>query len=94
MAFGLRRVELKLHDGTCCINSASSTVGWLAITELKLDPCAASSCLVGDGRVTGSMLDCESVSKVEDDRRLSPERGEEDSHQLDSSSMREAGEGG
>ena len=40
------------------------------------------------------MLDCESVSKVEDERRLSLERGEEDSHQLDSSSMLEAGEGG
>jgi len=40
------------------------------------------------------MVDCESVSKVEDDPRLSPERGEEDSHQLDSSSMIEAGEGG
>ena len=82
LPFGLRRVELK---------SASSTRGWLAITELKLDPCAASSCLVGDGREIGSMLDCDSV---EDERRLSPERGEEDSHQLDSSSMREAGEGG
>ena len=43
---------------------------------------------------TGSMVDCESVSKVEDDRRLSPERGEEDSHRLDSSSRMEAGEGG
>ena len=75
-------------------NSASSTVGWLAITELKVDSCAASSCLVGDGRVAGSMLDCESVSKLEDDCRLPPERGEEDSHQLDSSSMLEAGEGG
>jgi len=44
--------------------------------------------LVGDGREIGSMLDCDSV---EDERRLSPERGEEDSHQMDSSSMREAG---
>ena len=74
LPFGLRRVELK---------SASSTGSWLAITELKLDPCAASSCLVGDGRGTGSTADCESV---EDDRRLS--------HQLDSSSRMEAGEGG
>ena len=40
------------------------------------------------------MSDCESVSKVEDERRLSPERCEEDSHQLDSSSIIEAGEGG
>ena len=40
------------------------------------------------------MLDCESVSKVEDERRLSPERGEADSHQLDSSSVIDAGEGG
>ena len=37
------------------------------------------------------MADCESV---EDDRRQSPERGEEDSHQLDSSSLIEAGDGG
>ena len=37
------------------------------------------------------MADCESV---EEDRRLSPERGEEDSHQLDSSSRIEAGDGG
>ena len=94
LPFGLRRVVLKLHDGTCRINSASSHGGLLAITELKVDSCAACSCLVGDGRVTSSMLDCESVSKVEDERRLSPERGEADSHQLDSSSLIDAGEGG
>ena len=37
------------------------------------------------------MVDCESV---EDERGLSSEPGEEDSHQLDSSSRIEAGEGG
>ncbi len=40
------------------------------------------------------MLDCEKVSKVEDDCRLPPERGEEDSQQLNSSSLIETGEGG
>jgi len=91
LRFGLGCGDLFLHDGTCCINSSSSRGGWFAITELKLDPCAASSCLVGDGRGTGSTVDCESL---EDDRRLSPEREEVDSHQLDSSSRIEAGEGG
>ncbi len=38
-------------------------------------------------------MDGVSLSKVEDDSPLSPERGEEDSHQLNSSSMG-AGEGG
>ena len=52
---------------------------------------AFSSCLVGDGGGTGSTDDCESV---EDDRRLSPERGEVDSHHLESSSLIEAGDGG
>ena len=40
------------------------------------------------------MAACESVSKGEDGRRLSPERGEEESHQLDSSSSMEPGEDG
>ena len=70
------------------IKSASSPGGCVGITELKLDPCAASSCLVGDGREIGSMADCDSVK---DERPLSPERGKEDSQQLDSSSMTEAG---
>ena len=91
LPFGIESGEPILHDGTCCIKSASSTGGWLAITALKLDPCAPSSCLVGDGRETGSMVDCGSE---EDDHRLSSERGEEDSQQLDSSSLIEAGEGG
>ena len=76
------------------LNSASSTGVWVAITELKLELCAASSCLVGDGRETGSTVDGDSVSKVEDDRRLSPEGGEKDSHQLESSSSMGSGEGG
>ena len=59
------------------INSAH---GWV----LKLDPCTASSCLVRDAGGTGSRVDCVSVAKVEEESRLSPERGEEDSHQLNS----------
>ena len=53
LRFGIGRGELIL------LKSASSTGGWVAITELKLDPCAASSCLLGDGRETGSMLGCD-----------------------------------
>jgi len=91
LRFGLGCGDLFLQDGSCRIKSASSTGGWLEITKLKLDPCAASSGLVGDGRETGLTADCESV---EDDRRLSPEREVVDSHQLDSSSLIEAGDGG
>ena len=85
LRFGIGLGELILLKSAC---------GWFAITGLKFASCAASSCLVWDDSVTGSSVGCESVSKVDDGRPLSPERGEEDSHQLDSSSRMEVGEGG
>ena len=85
LRFGIGSGELIVLNSACC---------WVAITGLKLDPCGASSCFVWEDSVTGSTVDCMSVSKVEEDRRLSPERGEEDSPQLISSSRMEAGEGG